>query len=210
MEMTHCHIKTSLMSENEEMVCASQERCMVKELPRSSAHNCPGCGYNIHALCGHLHEEADIQFKTTYIHCYEKFGCALMNPDDATALQQRQQDEERRHDSNQGQEEGMVVLSHVNIMDSILPPEIDKQSSTIRECDIRKAKKEANKMKSLQLMNLANIRGNTRAKSTMSRHQSEHEVFLLYLYKHEDQLKGLEMLAQINISLMILTTFPFI
>ena len=43
-------------------------------------------------------------------------------------------------------------------------------------------------MKSLQLMNLANIRGNTRAKSTMSQHQSEYEVFLLlYLYKHADQ-----------------------
>ena len=95
-------------------------------------------------------------------------------------------------------------------MDSILPPEIDKQGSTIREHDTKQAKKEANKMKSLQLMNLVNIRGNTRAKSTMSQHQSEHEVFLLYLYKHEDQLKGLEMLAQINISLMILTTFPFI
>ena len=134
-----------------------------------------------------------------------------MDPDDATALQQLQQDEERRHDSNQGQEEGGIVeLAHVNIMDSILPPEIDKQGSTIRERDTRKAKKEANKMKSLQLMNLANIRGNTRAKSTISRHQSEHEVFLLYLYKHEDQLLGPEMLAQINISLMILTTFPFI
>ena len=94
---------------------------------------------------------------------------------------------------------GMVVLAHVNILDNILPPEIDKQGSTsIRERDTRKAKKEANKMKSLQLMNLANIRGNTRAKSTMSRHQSEHEVFLLYLYKHEDQLLGPEMLAQIR------------
>ena len=120
------------MSDNEEIVCASQKRCMVKELRRSTAHNCPGCGYSIQALCGHLHEEADIQFKTTYIHCYEKFGCALMNPDDATALQQRQQDEERRHDSNQGQEEGIVELAHVYIMDSILPQEIDEQGSTIR------------------------------------------------------------------------------
>ena len=67
-----------------------------------------------------MHEEADIQF-----------GRALMDPDDATALQQLQQDEERRHDSNQGQEEGGIVeLAHVNIMDSILPPEIDKQGST--------------------------------------------------------------------------------
>ena len=58
-----------------------------------------------------------------------------MDPDDATALQQLQQDEERRHDSNQGQEKGIVVFVKVNIMDSILPPKIDKQGSTIRECD---------------------------------------------------------------------------
>jgi len=58
-----------------------------------------------------LHEEGDIQFKTTCFHCYEKFGHALMDPDNATALQQLQQDEERRHDSsNQGQEDGIVVL----------------------------------------------------------------------------------------------------
>ena len=74
---------------------------MVKELPRSTAHNCPGGGYSIQALCG-------LQFKTTCFHCYEKFGRALMDPDDATALQQLQQDEERRHDSNQGQEEGIA------------------------------------------------------------------------------------------------------
>ena len=66
-------------------------------------------------------------------------------------------------------------------MDSILPPEIDKQGSSNRERKTRKAQKEKNKMKSLQLMNLANIRGKTRAKSTMNRHQSEHEVFC-YIY----------------------------
>ena len=75
----------------------------------------------------------------------------------------------------------------------------NKAALAIREHDTRKAKKEANKMKSLQLMNLANIRGNTREKSTMSQHQSEYEVFLLlYLYKHADQLLGPEMLAPIR------------
>jgi hypothetical protein len=84
-------------------------------------------------------------------------------------------------------------------MDSILPPEIDKQGSSNRERKTRKAQKEKNKMKSLQLMNLANIRGKTRAKSTMSQHQSEYEIFLLlYLYKHADQLLGPEMLAPIR------------
>ena len=33
-----------------------------------------------------------------------------MDPDDATGLQQLQQNEERRHDSNQGQEEGIVAV----------------------------------------------------------------------------------------------------
>jgi hypothetical protein len=76
----------------------------------------------------------------------------------------------------------------------------NKAALAIREHDTRKAKKEANEMKSLQLMNLTNIRGNTRAKSTMSQHQSEYEVFLLlYLYKHADQLLlGPEMLAPIR------------
>ena len=99
------------MSDNEEIVCASQDRCMVKELPRSTAHTCPGCGYSIHALRGHLHKEEDIQFKRTCFHCYKKFGHTLMDPDDATALQQLQQDEERRHhdSSNQGQEDGIVL-----------------------------------------------------------------------------------------------------
>ena len=77
----------NIMSDNEEIVCASQERCKVKELPRSTAHKCPGSGYSIHALCDHLQEDADIQFKTTCFHCYEKFGHALMDPDDAAALQ---------------------------------------------------------------------------------------------------------------------------
>jgi hypothetical protein len=52
-----------------------------------------------------LHEEEDIQFKTTCFHCYENFSRALMDPDDATALQQLQQDS-----SNQGQEDGIIVL----------------------------------------------------------------------------------------------------
>ena len=47
----------------------------------------PGFGYCIHYLFGHLREEADIQFKTTCIHCYENFGCTLMDPDDVTTLQ---------------------------------------------------------------------------------------------------------------------------
>jgi hypothetical protein len=48
-------------------------------------------------------------------------------------------------------------------MDSILAQEIDEQGSTIRGHDTQKAKKEENKMKPLYLMNLANIKGNTRA-----------------------------------------------
>ena len=47
-------------------------------------------------------------------------------------------------------------------------------------------------------MNLANIKGNTRAKSTMNCHQKEHELFILYLYKHEDQLLEEELLQAIQ------------
>ena len=47
-------------------------------------------------------------------------------------------------------------------------------------------------------MNLFNIKGNMRAKSTMNHHQEEHELFILYLYKHEDQLLEEELLQAIK------------
>ena len=75
-----------------------------------------------------------------------------MDPDDTTALQQLQQDEDERrhHDSNQGQEEVIVVLAYVNTWIAFHHQILtNKQGSTIRERDARKAKKEANKMKSL-------------------------------------------------------------
>ena len=53
---------------------------MAKDLPQSTAHNCPGCGLSIHALCGHLHDDASIYYKTTCFFCYEKYGGALKNP----------------------------------------------------------------------------------------------------------------------------------
>ena len=45
-----------------------------------------------------------------------------------------QQEEVRRYDSNQGQED-VVVLEHAHIMFSILPTEIEEQGDSIRECD---------------------------------------------------------------------------
>ena len=65
-----------------EIVCASKARCIVPECPRATAHNCPCCGYSIHAICGHLNEDASIQFKTTCFICFEKFGRSLKDPDD--------------------------------------------------------------------------------------------------------------------------------
>jgi hypothetical protein len=49
---------------------------------------------------------------------------------------------------------------------------------------------------------------NTRAKSTMNRYQSEHEVILLYLFKHEDQLLGPGLLAQIRYITDDIDTIP--
>ena len=40
--------------------CASKERCVEKIIPQSTAYKCPGHGLSIHALCGHLHEDASI------------------------------------------------------------------------------------------------------------------------------------------------------
>ena len=45
-----------------------------------------------------------------------------MDPDDATALQQVQQDEERWHDSVNKRQDNKIVPAHAEIMDSILPP----------------------------------------------------------------------------------------
>ena len=70
----------------QELHCASQERCVVKELPRSTAHMCPGCGLSIHALCGHLNKDASIQYKTTCFFCYEKYGMALRDPAEAQTI----------------------------------------------------------------------------------------------------------------------------
>ena len=68
------------MNQLEAVSCASKERCVAKDLPQSTAHNCPGCGLCIHALCGHLHDDASICYKTTCFFCYEKYGGALRDP----------------------------------------------------------------------------------------------------------------------------------
>jgi hypothetical protein len=75
-----------MMTVNEDIICASQDQCVVPGLPRASAHNLPGCGHSIHALCGHLNDDASIRFKTTCFHCYEKFGKALKDPEEAASL----------------------------------------------------------------------------------------------------------------------------
>ena len=82
-------------------------------------------------------------------------------------------------------------------MDSILAQEIDEQGSTIRGHDTQKAKKEENKMKPLYLMNLANIKGNTRANEKWAGISLNMKSFC-YIYKHEVQQLRLEMLPQIS------------
>ena len=47
---------------------------------------CPGCGLSIHALCGHLNKDASIQYKTTCLFCYEKYGMALRDPAEAQTI----------------------------------------------------------------------------------------------------------------------------
>ena len=48
--------------------------------------------------------------------------------------------------------------------------------------------KMAKKIKANEFMKLVNIKGNAQAKSTINRHQKEHDLFILYLYKHENSL----------------------
>ena len=56
----------------------------------------------------------------------------------------------------------------------------------------------ANKTKANDLMKLVNIKGNTQAKSTINRHQKEHELFLLYLYKDDNSLLEEQLLDAIQ------------
>ena len=58
--------------------------------------------------------------------------------------------------------------------------------------------KMTNKVKANELMKLVNIKGNTRAKSTINRHQKEHELFILYLYKHDNNLLEEQLLDAIQ------------
>ena len=74
------------MNQLEAVSCASKERCVAKDLTQSTAHNCPGCGLCIHALCGHLHDDASICYKTTCFFCYEKYGGALRDPVNTEAM----------------------------------------------------------------------------------------------------------------------------
>ena len=72
------------------------------------------------------------------------------------------------------------------------------QQLAVVEREVKEAKRIANKTKANECMNLSNIKGNMRAKSTVNRHQKEHELFILYLYKHEDQLLEEELLQAIK------------
>ena len=74
------------MNQLEAVSCAAKERCVAKYLPQSTAHNCPGCGLCIHVLCGHLHDDASIHYKTTCFFCYEKYGGAPRDPVNTEAI----------------------------------------------------------------------------------------------------------------------------
>ena len=72
---------------------------------------------------------------------------------------------------------------------TIKPPHVYySQQLTVAEREVKKAKRIANKCIARKCMNLSNIKGNMIAKSTMNIHKKEHELFILFLYKYENQL----------------------
>jgi hypothetical protein len=186
----------TMNNSNEEVHCASRERCVVKELPRSTAHMCPGCGLSIHALCGHLNKDASIQYTTTCFFCYEKYGKALRDPSETHAISASEVEapptartgnikkksavEEESREASLLEGEGCIVA---------VPPSFPySKHQRVVERAAKEVLKMANKTKAHELMKLVNIKGNTRAKSTINRHQKEHELFILYLYEHDNSL----------------------
>ena len=190
------------MNQLEVVSCASKERCVAKDLPQSTAHNCPGCGLCIHALCGHLHDDASIRYKTTCFFCYEKYGGALKDPVNTEAISSPEETvtivaTTMITENITTEEENQVAMLEDGI--TIKPPHVQyRQQLTVAEREVKEAKRIANKTKANECMNLSNIKGNMRAKSTMNHHQKEHELFILYLYKHEDQLLEEELLQAIK------------
>jgi hypothetical protein len=154
---------------NEEVHCASQERCVVKELPRSTAHMCPGCGLSIHALCGHLKKDASIQYITTCFFCYEKYGKALRDPSETHAISASEVEAlPIARTGNTGnksavEEESREALLNVGegCILAVSPSVQYSKHERLVERAAKEVLKMANKTKAHELMKLVNIKGNT-------------------------------------------------
>ena len=191
---------------HEEINCASRERCVVKELPRSTAHMCPGCGISIHALCGHLNKDASIQYKTTCFLCYEKYGMALRDPAEAQANSTTEEEvppitmtanNGKKSAEEKESREELLLAGEGRVLD--VPPSVQySKHQRLIDREAKEVIKMTNKAKANELMKLVNIKGNTRAKSTINRHQKEHELFILYLYKHDNNLLEEQLLDAIQ------------
>ena len=54
------------------------------------------------------------------------------------------------------------------------------------------------KAKANKLMKLVNIKGKTQMKSTISHHQEEHKLFILFLFKHDNHFLEEQLLVAIQ------------
>ena len=149
-----------------------------------------------------MHDDASIHYKTACFFCFEIHRGALRDPVNTDAISSPEETVTivvtaiiTENITTEG--ENQVAMLEDGI--TIKPPHVQyHQQLTVAEREIKEATRIANKTKASKLMNLSYIKGNMRAKSTMNHHQKEHELFILYLYKHEGQLLEEDLLQAIK------------
>ena len=68
-----------------------------------------------------------------------------------------------------------------------VPPSVQhSKHQRVVERETKEVLKMAIKAKANKLMKLVNIKGKTQMKSTISHHQEEHKLFILFLFKHDN------------------------
>lgn len=62
--------------------CAAGPQCVMPTAPVAKTHCCPGCGKDVHGICGESHGEAQLLYSTTCFQCVRIHGRALKGPND--------------------------------------------------------------------------------------------------------------------------------
>ena len=66
--------------------CAAGTQCLMPTSQVLTTHCCPGCGNNVHGICGKNHEDAQLHHHTTCFTCVVIHGGALREPTNLAAV----------------------------------------------------------------------------------------------------------------------------